>query len=248
MSRSMWLHPPPSLSLSIGEVHVLRLRLEQPAEVHERFLHTLSPEERARASRFHFEKHRRHFVAARGALRTLLGRYLQTEPAAVRFSYGAYGKPMLDGEHRDSSLRFNASHSGELALYAFVQNHDIGIDVEYIKRDFGTEEIAQRFFSSYEVQMLSALPATERAAAFFRCWTRKEAYIKAIGSGLSHPLDTFDVTLAPNEPAALLRVEGDPREVDRWSLFDLAVEHGYAAALVVAGTGHTLHRFELGSV
>lgn len=240
MSRSMWSHPPPSLSLSSGEVHVWRIRLEKPTAVQQRFLHTLDHEERARASRFHFEKHRRQFVVARGALRMLVGRYLQTKPEAVRFAYGAYGKPMLDAEHRNSSLRFNASHAAELALYAFVHDYEVGIDVEYINRDFASEEIAQRFFSAYEVRMLTALPPTERAAAFFRCWTRKEAYIKAIGSGLSHPLDTFDVTLAPNEPAALLRVEQDPESVRRWSLFDLAVGQGYAAALAVDGPVGTL--------
>lgn len=225
-----------------------RIRLEQPAEAQQRFLHTLNAEERARASRFHFEKHRRQFVVGRGALRTLLARYLETTPEAVRFSYGPYGKPVLDGEHRNSPLHFNASHSGELALYAFVQDYDVGIDVEYLNRDFASEEIAQRFFSAYEVRMLNALPATEKAAAFFRCWTRKEAYIKAIGSGLSHPLDTFDVTLAPNEPAALLRVQRDPESVRRWSMFDLDVGHGYAAALAVDGPVQRLHKFELASV
>lgn len=225
-----------------------RIRLEQPAEAQQRFLHTLNAEERARASRFHFEKHRRQFVVGRGALRTLLARYLETTPEAVRFSYGPYGKPVLDGEHRNSPLHFNASHSGELALYAFVQDYDVGIDVEYLNRDFASEEIAQRFFSAYEVRMLNALPATEKAAAFFRCWTRKEAYIKAIGSGLSHPLDTFDVTLAPNEPAALLRVQRDPESVRRWSMFDLDAGHGYAAALAVDGPVHRLNKFELASV
>jgi len=245
MSRSMWSHPPPSLSLLSGEVDVWRLRLEQPPEAQQRFLRTLDEEERARAGRFHFEQHRRQFVVGRGALRTLLARYLETKPEAVRFSYGPYGKPMLDGEHRNSSLRFNASHSGQLALYAFVQEYEVGIDVENINRDFASEEIAQRFFSAYEVRMLSALPATERAAAFFRCWTRKEAYIKAIGSGLSHPLDTFDVTLAPNEPAALLRVERDPESVRRWSLFDLDVGHGYAAALAVDGPVSSLRQWTI---
>lgn len=232
----------------MGEVHVWRIRLEQPAEAQQRFLHTLDEEERERAGRFHFEKHRRQFVVGRGALRTLLARYLQTRPEAVRFSYGPYGKPILDGEHRNSSLRFNASHSGDLAVYAFVQDYEVGIDVEYLSREFASEEIAQRFFSAYEVQMLSTLPATEKTAAFFRCWTRKEAYIKAIGSGLSHPLDTFDVTLAPGEPPALLRVQRDPESVRRWSMFDLDVGHGYAAALIVEGSGHRLQKFELGSV
>lgn len=236
----MWSHPPSSLSLSSGEVHVWRHRLEQPQELHESYLRTLAEDERTRASRFHFDKHRRHFVAGRGFLRALLARYLDTTPEEVRFAYGPYGKPVLDGAHRESSLRFNASHSGDWAVYAFVQNHEVGVDVEHIKPDFETEGIAERFFSALEVQTLHALAEEEKPAAFFRCWTRKEAYIKAIGSGLSHPLDSFDVTLAPGEPAALARAEG-------WSLFDLEFAPDYAAALAVEGSGHRLLRFELGA-
>ena len=216
-----------------------RTRLEQSAEMQESYLRTLAEDERVRANRFHFDQHRRHFVVARGFLRSLLARYLDTTPEAVRFAYGPYGKPILDGE---SSLRFNASHSGDWAVYAFVQDHEVGIDVEHIKKDFETEGIAERFFSAGEVETLNTLAAEERPAAFFRCWTRKEAYIKAIGSGLSHPLDSFDVTLAPGEPAAISRVE------ELWSLFDLDVAPDYAGALAVASSGHRLHQFELRSV
>lgn len=216
-----------------------RTRLDQPAELQENYLRTLAEDERTRANRFHFDQHRRHFVVARGFLRVLLARYLNTTPEAVRFAYGPYGKPILD---RESSLRFNASHSGDWAVYGFIRDHEVGIDVEQIKEDFGTEGIAERFFSPGEVQTLSALPEAEKAAAFFRCWTRKEAYIKAIGSGLSHPLDSFDVTLAPGQPAALSRVE------ELWSLFDLDVAPGYAGALAVESSGHRLHRFELRAV
>lgn len=237
MWRSMWSLEPPSLSLMSGEVHVWRTRLEQPPELQESYLRTLAEDERVRANRFHFDVHRRHFVVARGFLRLVLSRYLETTPEALRFAYGPYGKPMLAAE---SALRFNASHSGDWAVYAFVQDHEVGIDVEHIKKDFETEGIAERFFSAREVETLNTLADAERPAAFFRCWTRKEAYIKAIGSGLSHPLDSFDVTLAPGEPAALSRVEG-------WSLFDLDVAPDYAAALAIDGSGHRLQRFELRS-
>jgi 4'-phosphopantetheinyl transferase len=214
---------------------VWRAHLEQPPEVLQRLLHTLDTDEQTRASRFHFEKHRRRFIVARGFLRSLLGRYLEVKPEEVRFAYGPYGKPTLDAVHHAGALRFNASHSHELAVYGFAQDHDVGIDVEYIKDGFATQEIAERFFSKYEVEVLRALPRDEQAAGFFRCWTRKEAYIKAIGSGLSHPLDQFDVTLAPNEPAALLRDAREPGSVKRWSLFNLEVDAGYAAALAVNG-------------
>ena len=236
----MWSPAPTSLSLLSEEVHVWRTRLEQPLELQESYLRTLAEDERVRANRFHFDQHRRHFVVARGFLRALLARYLDTTPEAVRFAYGPYGKPVLEGE---SSLRFNASHSGDWAVYAFVQDHEVGIDVEEIKEDFGTEGIAERFFSTGEVQTLNALPEAEKPAAFFRCWTRKEAYIKAIGSGLSHPLDSFDVTLAPGEPAALLRSEREPVSLARWSLFNLDVAEGYAAALAVAGPVTSVTQF-----
>jgi 4'-phosphopantetheinyl transferase len=142
-------------------------------------------------------------------------------------------------------LRFNASHSHELAVYAFVLEREIGVDVEYVKDDFQSEEIADHFFSASEVQTLMALPKDERTAAFFRCWTRKEAYIKAIGSGLSHPLDQFDVTLTAHEPAALLRDAQDAAAVARWKMFNLEFTNRYAGALVVEGREHTLHAFEL---
>lgn len=232
----MWSHPPSSLSLSSAEVHVWRRRLEQPQELQESYLRTLADDERTRASRFHFDKHRRHFVAGRGFLRALLARYLNTTAEEVRFAYGPYGKPVLDGAHRESSLRFNASHSGDWAVYAFVEDHEVGVDVEHIKADFETEGIAERFFSALEVQTLNTLAEEEKPAAFFRCWTRKEAYIKAIGSGLSHPLDSFDVTLAPGEPAALSRAEG-------WSLFDLEVAPQYAAALAVEGQVNAIRHY-----
>lgn len=238
----MWSPAPPSLTLPDGEVHVWRMRLEQPANLFESYLRTLAEDERVRANRFHFDKHRRHFVVARGFLRELLARYLDTTPETVRFAYGPYGKPLLAGAHGDDALRFNASHSGDWAVYAFVQDHEIGVDVEHIKPDFETKGIAERFFSAREVQTLNALAEEEKPAAFFRCWTRKEAYIKAIGSGLSHPLDSFDVTLAPGEPAALLRVQY-PESLARWSLFNLDVAEEYAAALAVAGPVTVVNQF-----
>lgn len=228
----MWSSPPASLSLPSGAVHVWRASLAQSPGLQETLLHTLNEDERARADRFHFDQHRRRYVLARGFLRALLARYLEIEPEEICFAYGPYGKPSLAEEHGTSLLRFNVSHSHELAVYAFVQEHEIGIDVEYVKQEFAGEEIAQHFFSAYEVQTLMALPESERAAAFFRCWTRKEAYIKAIGNGLSHPLDEFDVTLAPDERAVLIRDHREDRATSRWSMFNLELD-GYAGAVVV---------------
>ena len=230
---STWLPPPNALSLQSGEVHVWRVDLKQTEEVVEQFRKILDPDELQRASRFYFERHRRAFVVGRGFLRDVLGRYLSSKPEELKFSYGAYGKPALNGEHKNSRLRFNMSHSHEVALFAFAENRELGVDVEHIRADFASEEIARRFFSPREVETFNALPQQDQVAAFFRCWTRKEAFIKVIGMGLSQPLDQFDVTLVAEQPAALLWVNGD--DASRWSLYDLEVGGDYAGALAVEG-------------
>ena len=232
-NSTTWSQAPASLSLQTGEVHVWRVDLEQPEHVVQQFRSILEDDEIQRADRFHFEKDRRAFAVSRGFLRHVIGRYLQTKPASLRFSYGPYGKPALDGEHQNSSLRFNMSHSRGVALVALAEDKELGVDVEYIRADFASEDIARRFFSPCEVEAFNALPKEQRVAGFFRCWTRKEAYIKAIGRGLSQPLDAFDVTLAPGMPAALLRADDD--DASRWSLSDINVGTDYAAALVVEG-------------
>ena len=220
-----------SLTFEDGEVHVWFAKLDQPDERVEKFLTTLAHDEVDRANRFHFDRHRREFIVARGVLRELTGRYVGAKPESLEFSYGAYGKPSLNGPY---SLRFNMSHSGGVALYAFSEKLELGIDVEQIRADFASEEIARRFFSALEVETFNALPEKERTAAFFRCWTRKEAYIKATGKGLSQSLDGFDVSLAPETPAELLRVTDD--EIGRWKLFDVEVGEGYAGALALEAT------------
>jgi 4'-phosphopantetheinyl transferase len=221
-----WAEPPDTLSLPAGEVHVWRLVLDQPDSVLAELRATLEPHELERAGRFHFEKHRRHFVVGRGGLRYVLGRYLDVKPQEFRFSYGAYGKPALVGE----GPRFNVSHSHGVALFAVAADRELGVDVEHIRADFATEDIARRFFSRLEVAAFNALRKEEQVAAFFRCWTRKEAYIKAIGRGMSEPLDAFDVTLAPGEAPALLRAE--EQDVSRWSMFDIDAGEEYAGALL----------------
>lgn len=225
---SIWLRPPESLSLQNGEVHVWRMELEQPRDLLEKFRGTLEPDELQRAERFHFEKHRSSFVVGRGFLRYVLSRYLETEPEALKFSYGEYGKPALDGR-----LHFNMSHSHRVALLAITEDRQIGVDVEHIRADFATADIARRFFSAAEVESFDSLTKEEQVEAFFRCWTRKEAFIKATGKGLSQALDAFDVTLAPGVAAELLRVEED--DASRWFMSDIDAGSDYAAALVVEG-------------
>jgi 4'-phosphopantetheinyl transferase len=232
-----WPPPPERVRLEEGDVHVWGASLRQPASVLEGMRRTLSGDEMERAERFHFLKDRTAFVISRGLLRKLAGLYLCAPPDELRFAYTPYGKPYLSGPFADSPLRFNLSHSHELVLYAFAADIEVGVDVEYLRPEFAGEEIARRFFSPREVESLGALPVGQRTEAFFKCWTRKEAFIKAIGEGLSFPLDQFDVTLAPGEPASLLSVRNDARGAARWSMSDVSPEPGYAAALVTEGRG-----------
>ncbi len=230
-----WNRPPDNLSMAENEVHIWRAALDVSAHVLDDMRRLLSQDEIGRAERFYFEKDRNHFIMARGLLRTLLGRYLHVEPAYVHFGYNAYGKPFVElpanGPHM---LNFNLSHSRGLALYAFTYTRHVGIDVEYM-RSVDYEQIAQHFFSPYEHAILCSLPAAARREAFFHCWTRKEAYIKARGEGLSMPLDVFDVSLKPGEPATLLSCRQDPQEPARWSLQALAPAALYAGAIAVEG-------------
>jgi 4'-phosphopantetheinyl transferase len=237
-AEAIWLLPNADLSLPRHEVHVWRAPLDQPQSL-TAFLATLAPDEQERAARFRFQKDREHFIAARGLLRALLSRYLNVRPDDLAFGYSAHGKPFLVSE-QGGEVRFNVSHSHGLALFAFAQRRALGIDLEYMRPEVAEEQIAERFFSSCEVTALRALPAGQQTEAFFNCWTRKEAYIKARGEGLSLPLDQFDVSLAPGEPAALLHTAMAADEASRWSMIELAAGAGYKAALVVEGGGWQL--------
>jgi 4'-phosphopantetheinyl transferase len=178
----------------------------------------LSPDERERATRFRFNRDRNRFIACRGRLRELLD-----VRSDVRFVYTAHGKPRVE----DSEMRFNVSHSHGMGMIAITRGREVGCDIEWIDPSFIDKNIPERFFSPYEVAALRALPVNHQRDAFFRCWTRKEAYIKARGMGMSLALDSFDVTLARGEPPALLR------GADGWSLHEVDAPPGYAAAIVL---------------
>lgn len=233
--QQLWLEGPERPLLGDGEVHVWRSGLEPDAPTLRRLWEILSTDERQRADRFHFERDRGHFVAARGGLREILGRYTGATPQSLRFSYDSFGKPSLNVEDDGTPPHFNVSHSGGVALYAVAAGRAVGVDIERVREDFAGLDIARNFFSPHEVAALSALPEGERATAFFDCWTRKEAYIKALGEGLSHPLHLFTVSLTPGRPAALLRTDDDPEEAARWSLVELFPGEGYRAALAFEG-------------
>ena len=221
--------------LRTDEVHVWRATLDRHPSQEEKFLHTLAPDERMRAARFYFARDRGHFIVARGMLRAILSRYLKRAPECLSIGYGPHGKPTLAGELDGEAIHFNLSHSHGVAVYAIARGREVGIDIERIRSDVAAPEIAERFFSRQEVAMLQALLSDLQREAFFRCWTRKEAYIKARGEGLSLALDQFDVSLAPGAPASLLGTRPDPSEASRWSLQNLDPAFGYAGALAVEG-------------
>lgn len=232
--------PPRAETLGRGEVHVWRTSLEQPEPVLARLREILDDDERRRADRFSFEKGRRQFTVGRGLLRVLLGHYLAVGPAGLRFCYNPYGKPELVRDLGGDTLKFNLSHSGDLVFYAVSRDRELGVDVETIRPDFASEAIAERFFSPGERVALRGVRPELRARAFFACWTRKEAYIKAKGKGLSIALDSFEVSLEPERPPALIATLDDPDEAGRWSLHELDPGPGYAAALAVEGARCTL--------
>lgn len=213
------------------DVHVWSVRTDGGNDDVARFGLVLSPPEQDRAAKFRFEALRKSFILARGALKLLLSRYLDICPDSVQFRYGENRKPALAPEHR---LQFNASHSGGLAVFAFTLDREIGVDVEHIRPVPDMEGIAKRFFCLEEAADLMSLDASERERAFFLCWTRKEAYIKALGNGLSEPLDSFRVTVTPDAPAGFVHIAHDTRAAKLWTLHDLTLAPGYAGALAYA--------------
>jgi 4'-phosphopantetheinyl transferase len=197
----------------------------------------LADDERARAGRYRVEPARTQFVITRALLRTLLAGYLGAEPAEIAFAHGPHGKPALAGR---ASLHFNVSHTHGAALFAFTTRGEVGVDVEQVRPRINHLELADRFFAPAESAALRALGPAEGLQAFYNAWTRKEAFLKATGLGLSYGSERVEVTLLPGEPARLLRLAGDERAAARWSLEALAPLPGYVGALALEGTGYRL--------
>lgn len=225
-------------SIDPDVIHVVRICLDSPVE-HEH--EVLDEGERGRASRFVFERDRRRFIVAHRWVRILLGRCIGRSPESLRFVAGAHGKPALVDAPFD--LRFNLSHAGERALLAIARGRDVGVDIEQ-EQDIEVFDLASRFFAPSEVAALRGVESTERIPAFFRCWTRKEAFIKALGDGLSFPLDGFEVSVSDDQSPQLLRGGNGGGVLDlpsRWRIVSLASEPGYAAALAAtAGDWHVV--------
>ncbi len=237
MPNSQWYTPPEQLTLGWEEVHVWRASLELQIPAVQRLEQSLADDEQARAEQFRFQKDRLHFIVARGILRSILGRYLGKEPRSIQLRYNTYGKPTLDENPDSNTLLFNVAHSKGIALYAVTRrgNSNIGIDVEYLDNSVPCEEIAKRFFSPMETRELLAVSKELRHVAFFSCWTRKEAYVKARGLGLSLDLKQFDVSVTPGKSAAILCSREESQNISSWSLYDLFPYPGYIAALAVEG-------------
>jgi 4'-phosphopantetheinyl transferase len=230
--------PRANASFANDAIEVVVTRLDAGPEAVRASTALLSDAERQRASRFVFDRDRRRFTVARARLRRLLSARLCVRPESVELVYGAHGKPALARGCTAPDLRFNVSHSEDVAVYAFSQGREIGIDVESVRAIRDIEEIAARFFSRRENEAYLALDSRDRPLGFFNCWTRKEAFIKALGDGLSHPLDRFDVSLAPGEPAKILRVDSTPGDHCGWTLHSFLPGPGLIGAIVVRKLGH----------
>ncbi len=220
-------------ALPENAVHVWPVALDSPSWDTSELEQSLSPDELKRARRFHFPRDQQRFTVSRACLRIVLGSYLGQAPREISFSYSETGKPFLSGHLAQSGLCFNVSHSDTLALLGVVRGREIGVDIERIRYDIEFEAIARRFFSATEFSTFNQLPAALKPIAFFQCWTRKEAFVKAVGQGLGYPLDEFDVSFAPGEDARLLGTRRDTAEASRWSFSVPATPSDYIAAVAV---------------
>lgn len=244
INDQFWSDQPERLFLAENEVHVWKTSLDLPARNIEALHTLLIDEEASRAARFYFARDRNHWIVARAVLRKLLGQYLGVAPQKLSFATNAYGKPALTFPLEGQRLRFNLSHSGDLALYAFAYEREVGVDVEQMRANIEYTDLAIHYFSASECATLRALPEEQQEEAFFLCWSRKEAYIKARGMGLSLELDQFDVSLTPGEPARLLGSREEPCIAERWSIQALWPAPRYAGAVVVEGSDWQLHRWQ----
>lgn len=239
-TNTEWKLPETSVTLPEQAMHLWRVDLSQTALWLKTLAGFLTFDEQERANRFYFDTDRETFIITRGVLRHLLGAYLQLPPNQLRFRYGAHGKPhFADGRYQ--ALHFNVSHSRNFALLGFVWRHAIGVDVEFMRDGFASFEMARRFFAPGEIDSLEQLETADFKQGFFNCWTRKEAYIKAVGKGLSQPLSQFEVSLQPGVRPAILYSAHDPDVAEKWSVFDLNMATNYAAAAMVEGQGWQVH-------
>jgi 4'-phosphopantetheinyl transferase len=214
-----------------GEVHIWQVLLDIAPDKSANLENILSPDERERAQRFHFERDRHRYIAGRGALRSILARYLGRRPDVFAFLYGKHGKPALP----ETTVQFNLAHSGGLAVLALSHGASVGVDVEEIRAVHDWDGVMNRFFAPAERAGIMALPPADRLLAFFSCWTRKEAYLKATGTGIGISLDSFDVSVDPGSKPRLLRVEENPQEARRWHFQELSLGAKHVGVVALEG-------------
>jgi 4'-phosphopantetheinyl transferase len=219
--------------LAENDIHVWATVLAPPATILEDRSRNLSPDERERAGKFKFEKHRNRYIAGRGAMRDVLGRYLGVGPKDLRFVYSENGKPVLAGEFANAGIHFNLAHTGELALLAVTRIGAVGVDVESVRPVNNVNELVARFFSPRENALFQKVPDENKPAAFFNLWTRKEALLKATGEGITRSLSLVEVSFLPGEPARLIAISGDTVKAARWSLREMTPATGYTAAVAI---------------
>ena len=241
MTSFFWLYNiPQDLQLEKDTVDIWCIPLDIDEASLVSFYQILSVEERSKAERMRIEAPRKHYVAARAIMRQIIAAYMKEKPERLEFQYGPNEKPALARAFSRTGITFNMSHSHGLALYGVTLEREIGVDIEKIRQDMSITDLAKRFFSNREYEELINLPAEQKEQGFFNCWTRKEAYLKSTGQGLKFPLSHFDVSLAPGEPAALLEHRTAPEQASLWSIAELDIGPGYAAALSVEGKDFTI--------
>ena len=231
--------------LLANQLHVWQVNFSKQLDNISFFLNLLSDNEKEKASKFCFKKDQNQFIISRGALRILSAAYLDMNAKEIEFKYGEYGKPEFDF---NSDLKFNVSHSGNLGTIGFVKNFDIGIDVEKIKNDFDVLEIVSNYFSELEIETLKKLPKEMHTEYFYRCWTRKESFIKAKSLGLTFPLDSFSVCINSDKKTELLETKWDDTEKHKWKLFTFSPQLNYIGAVSIQGNVNAIEYFNFNNV
>lgn len=227
-----WPIPNKFPNLEMHQAHIWSAVLNYDIQKLKIFFDLLDADEQVRANRFHFEKDRNQFIASHGILRKILSGYLNISPEKIIFSYNEFGKPFIANQ---SDIQFNLSHSKNITLIAITKNYSIGVDIEYIKQTRDIEAIAERYFSTHECSALKQLPTEERQKAFFNGWSRKEAFLKAHGQGLSYSLEKVEVSLATNEPAKFIAIHDANENISEWELYNLEPANDFAAAVAIKG-------------
>lgn len=240
MRSLVWQNPSPDLVLLNDQIHVWRANLDLTPQQIEKLEIILSEDEKLRANRFRFAKHRRRFIAARAILRELLAGYLQSSAEQISFTYNPQGKPELASSFNNSHLQFNISHSEDLALYSFNYQQKIGIDLEYLRENVDYASIAKRFFCETEFKLINSCIAEQQQQRFYQLWTAKEAYLKAIGKGLGGGLETSEIKLDSEDNIYLHSISNKPEIANDWSLYNFIPETNFVATIALSGKEKTL--------